>query len=548
MDILNVFLIGALVAFILESADCTCTKPKGWHLDRIDQESGLDSCYNGNISAHVKPVLYVIDSGIYKEHNEFNSRDVDVIDGYNFLDNSWDGNDCSGHGTHVAALAAGKNFGVAGGIPVDIVSVRILDCQGRGTCSAMIKAMEWVYQNHTKTRAGVPGVVVMSVGSSQGECQSADIAAEALMAQNILVVAAAGNSNVDACKVHPASSRNTIAVSALGLDDTTNKDHMWSKTNYGKTTLALVLSLLARQAFNILFFSQRLLVSVRSECRGRMKVDKASYADIFAFLFSVLGPAGSCVDIHAPGVDITSAGVTSPDAEKILSGTSMAAPQVAGQSLLVMASFPQLDVHAVREVILTSGTNGTLPEDERMRSPRALIALVPYQRMKETANARGDLESDADEFADPSFDGDIVVFDVKTASRTNPPMQYVANQVAEGLTTHFKSSGDTISTVCQRITSGQNVLLSLEMRCFVKTIPGKAESVVASTSKAVATVREPGGGQVFLTTQPRVVQRTTQKHFATTGIAVGVSIGVVILIVVGGVLFYAYRTNERQEL
>lgn len=121
------------------------TRPQ-WHLDRLDQESGLDSCYTPNIVPRAKPVLYVIDSGVYAEHEEFTSGNR-VIKGYNFQESSWDSGDCSGHGTHVAALAAGKTFGVAGSIPVDIVSVRVLNCEGRGSCSGMIRAMDWVLQN-----------------------------------------------------------------------------------------------------------------------------------------------------------------------------------------------------------------------------------------------------------------------------------------------------------------------------------------------------------------------------------------------------------------
>jgi hypothetical protein len=124
-----------------------CEPPKGWHLDRLDQEQGLDACYRPNVVPRTTPVLYVIDSGIYAEHEEFVSKGDPVINGYNFFDDSWDSSDCSGHGSHVAALAAGRTFGVAGSIPVDIVSVRMLDCEGRGSCSGMIKAMDWVYKN-----------------------------------------------------------------------------------------------------------------------------------------------------------------------------------------------------------------------------------------------------------------------------------------------------------------------------------------------------------------------------------------------------------------
>lgn len=74
---------------------------------------------------------------------EFTSGRSAVVDGYNFVDESWDTSDCLGHGTHVAALAAGREYGVAGSIGVDIVAIRILDCQGRGKCSSMIRALEW---------------------------------------------------------------------------------------------------------------------------------------------------------------------------------------------------------------------------------------------------------------------------------------------------------------------------------------------------------------------------------------------------------------------
>lgn len=114
-----------------------------WHLDRLDQYKGLDSAaFQNTIIAHTRPVLYVIDSGVNSKHSEFSLR-TKVISGYNFVDESWDSEDCLGHGTHVAALAAGSNFGVAGSIGVDIVSVRILDCFGRGTCSSMIRGLEW---------------------------------------------------------------------------------------------------------------------------------------------------------------------------------------------------------------------------------------------------------------------------------------------------------------------------------------------------------------------------------------------------------------------
>lgn len=115
-----------------------------WHLDRLDQQWGIDSApFHANVIARTRPVLYVIDSGVDREHNAFTSGTSKVRYGYNFADESWDSDDCMGHGTHVAALAAGRKYGVAGSIGVDIVSVRILDCMGRGSCSSMIRGLEW---------------------------------------------------------------------------------------------------------------------------------------------------------------------------------------------------------------------------------------------------------------------------------------------------------------------------------------------------------------------------------------------------------------------
>ena len=57
-----------------------------------------------------------------------------------------------GHGTHVAALAAG-NGSVAGGAytgvapNANVINLRVLDEDGVGTTAALLDALEWVMDN-----------------------------------------------------------------------------------------------------------------------------------------------------------------------------------------------------------------------------------------------------------------------------------------------------------------------------------------------------------------------------------------------------------------
>lgn len=82
--------------------------------------------------------------------------------------------------------------------------------------------------------------------------------------------------------------------------------------------------------------------------------------------FSSRGPGGGGThfkpDLSAPGVNIRSAGVGTGDASRILSGTSMAAPHVAGMTALLREKYPNLSVAAIKALLQNSTTPALSPE------------------------------------------------------------------------------------------------------------------------------------------------------------------------------------------
>ncbi len=67
---------------------------------------------------------------------------------------------------------------------------------------------------------------------------------------------------------------------------------------------------------------------------------------------------GSCVDIFAPGNSILSAFYTSDDATRIMGGTSMAAPHVAGAAALYLSAHPSASPSDVQNALLGNSSYG----------------------------------------------------------------------------------------------------------------------------------------------------------------------------------------------
>jgi subtilisin family serine protease len=189
-----------------------------WGLDRIDQRAlplnnQFSRAYTGS-----GVTAYIIDTGVLSTHTEFGGR---VLSGFSSVSDANGTQDCNGHGTHVAGTVGGSNYGVAPGVA--IVPVRVLDCSGSGSTSAVIAGIDWVVANHA---AGTPAVANMSLGG--GRSSALDIAVRSAVADGVVFVVAAGNSTANACQSSPAGEPLAITVGA-----TTSADARSSFSNYG---------------------------------------------------------------------------------------------------------------------------------------------------------------------------------------------------------------------------------------------------------------------------------------------------------------------------
>ncbi|WP_395851944.1 Ig-like domain-containing protein [Cystobacter fuscus] len=206
-------------------AASTQTAPP-WNLDRIDQRDlPVDQSYSysrAGSGVHV----YVLDTGIWTPHNEFEGR---ARFEYDVASYSWNqGNpDCNGHGTHVAGIIGGKTYGVAKGVTLH--AVRVLGCDGAGYVSDAILGIEWVTANHVK-----PAVANMSL-TAWADTQALEDAITRSINAGITYVVAAGddeggpfNFGADACGRSPGRLPAAITVSA-----TSSTDSRWSTANYG---------------------------------------------------------------------------------------------------------------------------------------------------------------------------------------------------------------------------------------------------------------------------------------------------------------------------
>jgi subtilisin family serine protease len=191
-------------------------QPAPWNLDRIDQRTlPIDRSYTYPATGAGVNV-YIIDSGIRTTHAELGGR---AFGAFTVINDGRGTGDCSSHGTHVAGIVGGTQFGVAKA--AKLFAVRVFGCTGVGATSGVIAGVDWVTRNRS-----LPAVATMSLSGSKSE--SLNLAVQNSIKAGVVYAVAAGNGAADACGDSPASTPEAITVGA-----SSNSDGISGYSNFG---------------------------------------------------------------------------------------------------------------------------------------------------------------------------------------------------------------------------------------------------------------------------------------------------------------------------
>jgi serine protease AprX len=283
-------------------------------------ESGLSKGWSGPDAPApgTAPTIAVLDSGIQQGRADFGSRVLASVNLSTLPANS--AGDGRGHGTFVAGIAAGAADGYAGATPqANLVSVDVMDDNGVARTSDVIAGCQWVLANKAKYNIRIANLSLHSGTKSNFTTDPLDKAVEKLWFGGVVVIAAAGNygsaTGPSGVPYAPGNDPFVITVGAIDIGGTKNRNDdfnaPWSA--YGRTL------------------------------DGFMKPDLAAPG---RYMVGPV-PAGSTMAVQRADKIVAPGYIQ-------LSGTSFAAPAVAGAAAQILAKHPEYTPDQVKGVLMVS--------------------------------------------------------------------------------------------------------------------------------------------------------------------------------------------------
>jgi serine protease AprX len=204
-------------------------------------------------SLHARPgvqagqpgTIAIVDSGVDASRADFGDRVIEQITRTERQPNS--PGDGYGHGTAVASIAAGDVQGYTGAAPrAKLVSIDVLDDNGVGNVSDVIAAADWIYENRERLGIKVANFSLHGTTLASLVSDPLDRAVERLWQSGIVVVAASGNYATDGAEsAVPYAPANDPFVLTVGATDTrgsfTERDDVaapWSAWGYTRDGFA----------------------------------------------------------------------------------------------------------------------------------------------------------------------------------------------------------------------------------------------------------------------------------------------------------------------
>ncbi|KAK7521300.1 oryzin precursor [Phyllosticta citriasiana] len=200
---------------IVSTALLAVQDPSIWNLARIshhNRSSAHKYIYDNSAGSYT--CVYIIDTGIHINHNDFQRRAFSIA---NFSPEN-DVNDNHGHGTHVAGTVGSATYGVAKN--VSLLAVKVFGASGTGPASDVVAGIAFAvndYVSVNRSQCAKGGVANLSISGPFTEALNA--AVKAAVEKGLFMAVSAGNNGQNSSKFSPGSVEEACAAGATDAND-----------------------------------------------------------------------------------------------------------------------------------------------------------------------------------------------------------------------------------------------------------------------------------------------------------------------------------------